>query len=80
MNTLSNFASWADIFILALEGAHAIQNFDLKELRSAYDLLVSYMYLVGRAMTCMWNEIFKYFVAAICSVLLLLGSMELPPY
>ena len=32
MNTLSNFASWADIFISALEGARAIQNFDLKEL------------------------------------------------
>ena len=33
-NALSNFASWADIFISALKGAHAIQNFDLKELRA----------------------------------------------
>ena len=32
-NALSNFALWADIFILALKGARAIQNFDLKELR-----------------------------------------------
>ena len=36
MNTLSNFASWADIFISALEGACAIQNFDLKELREDF--------------------------------------------
>ena len=32
-NALSNFALWADIFISALKGAHAIQNFDLKEVR-----------------------------------------------
>ena len=32
-NALSNFALWADIFILALKGARAIQSFDLKELR-----------------------------------------------
>ena len=31
-NALSNFALWVDTFILALEGAHAIQNFDLNEL------------------------------------------------
>ena len=49
-------ALWTDILILTLEGARAIQHFGLKELSSAYDLLVSYMYLVGRAMTCMWNE------------------------
>ena len=56
VNTLSNFVLWADILILALEGARTIQHFDLKELISAYDPLVSYMYFVGRAMTCMWNE------------------------
>ena len=31
-NALSNFALWAEIFISALKGARAIQNFDLKEL------------------------------------------------
>ena len=31
-NALSYFALWADIFILALKGASAIQNFDLTEL------------------------------------------------
>ena len=30
---LLNFTSWADIFISALEGARAIRNFDLKELK-----------------------------------------------
>ena len=29
-NALSNFAFWADIFVLALKGARAIQNFTLK--------------------------------------------------
>ena len=40
MNTLSNFASWADIFISALEGARAIQNFDLKELNGMWRSLL----------------------------------------
>ena len=34
-NALSNFALWAGIFISALKGACAIQNFDLKELSHA---------------------------------------------
>ena len=34
-NALSNFALWADIFISTLEGAHAIQNFDLNVLTEA---------------------------------------------
>ena len=33
-NALSNFALWSDIFISALKGARAIQNVDLKELKS----------------------------------------------
>ena len=35
-NALSNFALWAKIFVSALKGARAIQNFDLIELKRSW--------------------------------------------
>ena len=43
-NALSNFALWADIFISALKGARAIQNFDLKELNNPIQVQLSWSY------------------------------------
>ena len=42
-NALSNFALWVDIFILALEGARAIQNFDHNELIPPWPIIALYI-------------------------------------
>ena len=48
-NALNNYTPWVDIFISALEGAHVIPNFDLKELKnivSMYTVISQVMLLL----------------------------------